>query len=131
MITKKDIKGYTERELLELVEKAKGHTGNDFKDAVGAEFSYATLIDEITTRGGKNGWYFGTPCGREEKNVITLVKQGEAVRKTYTVDGGVAKEWGEFIKDLPVPSVALSTALSRFMDDYRNGRVEFRISCDK
>ena len=127
MITRNDLKNFTERELLDLVEQAKGHT-KDFQETVGADFSYSALIDEITARGGKNGWYFDTQCGTDEHTVIPVEKQGETIRKPYTVSKDIAEEWSEFMRSFPVPSVALGSALSRFMADYRNGRIEFRIS---
>ena len=56
-MTKEELQQKSDKELLALVEKSKGHTGNDFSEYMNCDFSYSFLTTTLKDRGYENGWH--------------------------------------------------------------------------
>ena len=56
-MTKEELQHKSDKELLALVEKSKGHTGNDFSEYMNCDFSYSFLTTTLKDRGYENGWH--------------------------------------------------------------------------
>lgn len=129
-LTKEAVKSLSDAELLQMLKDAKGHTGTDFGSYMNCEFSYTYLTSILEDRGYKNGWYKAgkgsSPTIRPD--IITMsMPDDETVRKSYILDADTAKKWKDFNKKIPFPSVTLSAALSRFMADYKDGKIKFEL----
>ncbi len=129
-LSKEAVKSLSDSELLQMLKDAKGHTGTDFGRYMNCEFSYTYLTSILEDRGYKNGWYKAgkgsSPTIRPD--IITMsMPNGETVRKSFIIDSDTAKQWKEFNKKIPFPSVTLSAALIRFMDDYKDGKIKFEL----
>lgn len=129
-MTKEELQQKSDKELLALVEKSKGHTGNDFSEYMNCDFSYSFLTTTLKDRGYENGWHKTSEGSSPvvKPTVIRMKKSDEGTtRKSFIIDEGVAAEWKEFNKNVPFPSVTLGCALRRFMEDYRSGRITFEL----
>ena len=129
-MTKEELQQKSDKELLALVEKSKGHTGNDFSEYMNCDFSYSFLTTTLKDRGYENGWH-KTSEGNSpviKPTAICMKKSDkETTRKSFIIDEDVAAEWKEFNKNVPFPSVTLGCALRRFMDDYKSGLIKFEL----
>ena len=129
-MTKEELQQKSDKELLALVEKSKGHTGNDFSEYMNCDFSYSFLTTTLKDRGYENGWH-KTSEGNSpviKPTAICMKKSDkETTRKSFIIDEDVASEWKEFNKNVPFPSVTLGCALRRFMDDYKSGLIKFEL----
>ena len=129
-MTKEELQQKSDKELLALVEKSKGHTGNDFSEYMNCDFSYSFLTTTLKDRGYENGWH-KTSEGNSpviKPTAICMKKSDkETTRKSFIIDEDVASEWKEFNKNVPFPSVTLGFALRRFMDDYKSGLIKFEL----
>ena len=129
-MTKEEVQQKSDNELLQMIQQAQGHTGKDFPDYMGCEFSYSYLTGLLRDRGYENGWHKTSegPSPAIKPTVIRMKKFDEGtIRKSYIADEVIAAEWKEFNKNVPFPSVTLSWALRRFMEDYRSGRITFEL----
>ena len=127
-MSKEELQQKSDKELLALVEKSKGHTGNDFSDYMNCDFSYSFLTTTLKDRGYENGWHktSDTPSSSVSPTTIKMKKSDEEVsRQSYMVDKSIAKEWKQFNQNVPYKTVTLGYALRRFMDDYKNGLIKF------
>lgn len=110
----------------ELADFANGITNTkDFQQNTGAEFSYNTLMSEIRHRGGVKTYVF--PEESEQADIITLIKTDETYRQQFKMSKKVSDKWKKFASDKPNRSVLLDAALTRFMDDFKNGKIKFLI----
>lgn len=129
-MTKEELQQKSDKELLALVEKSKGHTGNDFSEYMNCDFSYSFLTTTLKDRGYENGWH-KTSEGNSpviKPTAICMKKSDkDTTRKSFIIDEDVASEWKEFNKNVPFPSVTLGFALRRFMDDYKSGLIKFEL----
>ena len=129
-MTKEELQQKSDKELLALVEKSKGHTGNDFSEYMNCDFSYTFLTTTLKDRGYENGWH-KTSEGNSlviKPTAICMKKSDkDTTRKSFIIDEDVASEWKEFNKNVPFPSVTLGCALRRFMDDYKSGLIKFEL----
>ena len=129
-MTKEELQQKSDKELLALVEKSKGHTGNDFSEYMNCDFSYSFLTTTLKDRGYENGWH-KTSEGNSPVIKPTAICMKKSVkdttRKSFIIDEDVAAEWKEFNKNVPFPSVTLGFALRRFMDDYKSGLIKFEL----
>ena len=127
-MTKEELQQKSDRELLSLVERSKGHTGNDFGEYMNCDFSYSYLTTVLKDRGYENGWHktSDAPTATIKPVTIQMRKSDGAVsRQSYMIDKSVAEEWKQFNKNVPYKTVTLGYALRRFMDDYNSGRIKF------
>lgn len=129
-LTKEELQQKSDKELLALVEKSKGHTGNDFSEYMNCDFSYSFLTTTLKDRGYENGWH-KTSEGNSpviKPTAICMKKPDKnTTRKSFIIDEDVASEWKEFNKNVPFPSVTLGCALRRFMYDYKSGLIKFEL----
>lgn len=129
-LTKEAVKSLSDAELLQLIKDAKGHTGTDFGSYLNCDFSYTYLTSILEDRGFKNGWHKASEGSSPtiRPDIITMsMPDDETVRKSYILDADTAKKWKDFNKKIPFPSVTLSAALSRFMADYKDGKIKFEL----
>jgi len=129
-MTKEELQLKSDIELLALVEKSKGHTGNDFSEYMNCDFSYSFLTTTLKDRGYENGWHKtseGTSPVIKPTAICMKKSDKETTRKSFIIDEDVASEWKEFNKNVPFPSVTLGFALRRFMDDYKSGLIKFEL----
>ena len=129
-MTKEELQQKSDKELLALVEKSKGHTGNDFSEYMNCDFSYSFLTTTLKDRGYENGWHKtseGTSPVIKPTAICMKKSDKETTRKSFIIDEDVASEWKEFNKNVPFPSVTLRCALRRFMDDYKSGLIKFEL----
>ena len=129
-MTKEELQQKSDIELLALVEKSKGHTGNDFSEYMNCDFSYSFLTTTLKDRGYENGWHKtseGTSPVIKPTAICMKKSDKETTRKSFIIDEDVASEWKEFNKNVPFPSVTLGCALRRFMDDYKSGLIKFEL----
>lgn len=129
-MTKEELQLKSDIELLALVEKSKGHTGNDFSEYMNCDFSYSFLTTTLKDRGYENGWHKTSEGNFPviKPTAICMKKSDkETTRKSFIIDEDVASEWKEFNKNVPFPSVTLGFALRRFMDDYKSGLIKFEL----
>jgi len=127
-MSKEELQQKSDRELLSLVEKSKGHTGNDFGEYMNCDFSYSYLTTVLKDRGYENGWHktSDAPTATIKPVTIQMRKSDDTVsRQSYMIDKSVAYEWKQFNKNVPYKTVTLGYALRRFMDDYNSGRIKF------
>ena len=129
-MTKEELQQKSDKELLALVEKSKGHTGNDFSEYMNCDFSYSFLTTTLKDRGYENGWHKtseGTSPVIKPTAICMKKSDKDTTRKSFIIDEDVASEWKEFNKNVPFPSVTLGCALRRFMDDYKSGLIKFEL----
>ena len=129
-MTKEEAQRKTDAELLQMIQQAQGHTGKDFSDYMNCDFSYTYLTGLIRDRGYENGWHKTSEGSSPvvKPTVIRMKKSDEGTtRKSFIIDEDVAAEWKEFNKNVPFPSVTLGSALRRFIEDYRSGRITFEL----
>ena len=129
-MTKEELQQKSDKELLALVEKSKGHTGNDFSEYMNCDFSYSFLTTTLKDRGYENGWHKtskGTSPVIKPTAICMKKSDKNTTRKSFIIDEDVASEWKEFNKNVPFPSVTLGCALRRFMDDYKSGLIKFEL----
>ena len=126
-MTKEELQQKSDRELLSLVERSKGHTGNDFGEYMNCDFSYSYLTTVLKDRGYENGWHKTSDAPSTTKPVTIQMRKSEDTvsRQSYMIDKSVAEEWKQFNKNVPYKTVTLGYALRRFMDDYNSGRIKF------
>lgn len=134
MMTKEDLQNKTDEELLEMIEQAKGHTGPDFKDYYGCDFSYSFLTDTLKRRGWALGWHRVSADSPKnagvamEKMVVALKKVECTERKVFTVPQDTAREWSTFAAGMPYKVPLIDAALKMFMRACQEGKVEFAIN---
>ncbi len=129
-MTKEEAQQKSDAELLQMIQDAKGHTGNDFSDYMNCDFSYSHLTKLMHDRGYENGWHKVSEGSSPvvKPTVIRMKKSDEdTTRKSFIIDENIAAEWKDFNKNVPFPSVTLGCALRRFMEDYRSGRITFEL----
>lgn len=56
-MTKEEVQQKTDAELLQMIQRAQGHTGKDFTAHMGCDFSYSYLTGLLRDRGYENGWH--------------------------------------------------------------------------
>ena len=121
-MTLDELKSMNNKELAEFANKITNT--KDFQQNTGAEFSYNTLMAEIKRRGGVKTYVFPDD---QQADVITLVKTDETYRQQFKISKKVADKWKKFASDKPNRSVLLDHALTRFMDDFKRGKIKFLI----
>ena len=127
-MTKAELIERSDEELLNLVDKAKGHTGNDFGDFMNCDFSYSFLTNVLKERGFENGWHKAiesTSVSTSPEVILMRKSNDEVVRSTYMIEKSIADEWKKFNENVPYKTVTLGHALNRFMDDYKAGKIKF------
>lgn len=142
MLSKKDVISMSNEQVLALVDKAKGHTGDDFKQHMDCDFTYSYLTSELKRRGYVfySCWYLegeipATP-GKQQKydkaDIPDIVYLGEKIPKENRIKTTVEMKketwdrWKEMTETLSNKMVVLDAALMRFMDDFDQGNIEFR-----
>ena len=121
-MTLDELKSMNNKELAEFANKITNT--RDFQKQTGAEFSYNTLMAEIKRRGGVKTYVFPES---EQADIITLTKTDETYRQQFKMSKKVSDRWKKFASDKPNRSVLLDAALTRFMDDFKNGKIKFLI----
>lgn len=126
-MSKEELQRKSDSELLSLIEKSKGHTGNDFGDYMNCDFSYSYLTTVLKDRGYENGWHktSNVPLSINPITIQMKKSSDNVARQSYMIEKSVAEEWKNFNKDVPFKTVTLGYALRRFMDDYKSGRIKF------
>lgn len=122
-MTLEQLKNMSNQELADFANKITNT--KDFQKQTGAEFSYNTLMAEIKRRGGIKTYVF--PEESEQPDIITLTKTDETYRQQFKMSKKVSDKWKKFASDKPNRSVLLDAALTRFMDDYKKGKIKFLI----
>ena len=122
-MTLDELKSMNNKELAEFANKITNT--KDFQQSTGAEFSYNTLMAEIKRRGGVKTYVF--PEESEQPDIITLTKTDETYRQQFKMSKKVSDKWKKFASDKPNRSVLLDAALTRFMDDFKRGKIKFLI----
>ena len=129
-MTKEELQQKSDAELLEMIKKAKGHTGNDFSDFMNCDFSYSYLTTVLGDRGYENGWHKTSDgnAGKPKPTIIQM-KKSDAMchRQSFMIEDSIAADWKEFNSHVPYKTVTLGYALSRFMNDYKNGLIKFEL----
>lgn len=132
MISKEEVKSFSDEKLKEMQKKAQGHT-TDFKEYLNCDFSYSFFSNVLKQRGlphrlrNANNEVSRT----DTPDIITLNKsEYSTIRKSYTISSSTADEWRNFCKNVPNPSILLSAAMERFMDDYKTGKIRFEFKAD-
>ncbi|MCR4813789.1 MAG: hypothetical protein K5879_03050 [Lachnospiraceae bacterium] len=129
-MTKEGAMQLSDAELLQMIDKATGHTGKDFQDFMNCDFSYTTLTNILKDRGYENGWHKTSEGSSPiiKATVIPMKKsEEETVRRSYSLEKSIADEWNDFNKNVPFKSVTLGCALKRFMTDCRSGKIKFEL----
>lgn len=121
-MTLDELKSMNNKELAEFANKITNT--KDFQQNTGAEFSYNTLMAEIKRRGGVKTYVFPES---EQADIITLTKTDETYRQQFKMSKKVSDKWKKFASDKPNRSVLLDAALTRFMDDYKKGKIKLLI----
>lgn len=121
-MTLDELKSMNNKELAEFANKITNT--RDFQKQTGAEFSYNTLMAEIKRRGGVKTYVFPE---ESEVDIITLTKTDETYRQQFKMSKKVSDKWKKFASDKPNRSVLLDAALTRFMNDYKKGKIKFLI----
>lgn len=121
-MTLEQLKNMSNQELADFANQITNT--RDFQQTTGAEFSYNTLMSEIRRRGGVKTYVFPDD---QQADVITLVKTDETYRQQFKISKKVADKWKKFASDKPNRSVLLDHALTRFMDDFKRGKIKFLI----
>ena len=127
-LTKEQAQRLSDAELLQMIDKAAGHTTKDFQDYMNCDFSYTTLTNLLRERGYENGWHKTSDGSSQSTNptIIQMKKsEEECVRVFLSMDKSIADEWKKFNQDVAFKTVTNGWALRRFIDDYRAGRIEF------
>ena len=130
LMTKEELLTKSDADLLDMVNKAAGHTGKDFQEFMECDFSYSFLTTTLKNRGYENGWHKvdGTAVATQAAEVILMKKSdAETVRQSYQIGKRVAAEWKEFNKNVPFKSVTLESAMQRFMSDVKSGKIRFEL----
>lgn len=122
-MTLDELKNMSNQELADFANQITNT--RDFQQTTGAEFSYNTLMAEIKRRGGVKTYVF--PEESEQADIITLIKTDETYRQQFKMSKKVSDRWKKFASDKPNRSVLLDAALTRFMDDFKNGKIKFLI----
>lgn len=136
IIMKEEVQGMPDRQILDIVDNAKGHTGKEFGETYGCDFSYNFLLNELKRRGYINGWYRPADVN-EKKEIITesesrnkeickVVVNDEPkdkIRTSVYVEPSVWKRWQLITAGMPGKAHVLSEALERFMRDVKSGTV--------
>lgn len=121
-MTLDELKNMSNQELADFANKITNT--RDFQKQTGAEFSYNTLMSEIRRRGGVKTYVFPDD---QQADIITLTKTDETYRQQFKMSKKVSDKWKKFASDKPNRSVLLDAALTRFMDDYKKGKIKFLI----
>ena len=128
-MSKEECQQKTDEELLNMLQKAQGHTGKDFPDFMNCDFSYSYLTSVLRDRGYENGWHKVADSVSSPKPTLVKMKKSEeeTVRVSYMVDRSIAEEWKRFNQHVPYKTVTLGCAMRRFMEDVRSGRIKFEL----
>lgn len=121
-MTLDELKNMSNQELADFANKITNT--RDFQKQTGAEFSYNTLMSEIRRRGGVKTYVFPDD---QQADIITLTKTDETYRQQFKMSKKISDKWKKFASDKPNRSVLLDAALTRFMDDYKKGKIKFLI----
>lgn len=121
-MTLDELKNMSNQELADFANRITNT--RDFQQTTGAEFSYNTLMSEIRRRGGVKTYVFPES---EQADIITLIKTDETYRQQFKMSKKVSDRWKKFASDKPNRSVLLDAALTRFMDDFKRGKIKFLI----
>ncbi len=129
-MTKDEVQALSDSELLQMVQKALGHTGKDFTEFMHCDFSYTYLTGLLRERGYENGWHKtseGAPPTLKPTIVLMEKTGNPTTRKSFVMEEDIANRWKQFNENVPFPSVTLGCALQRFMDDYASGLIRFEL----
>ena len=133
---KEDLEKLKDNEIIDMVEKSKGHTKTeDFQKLFNCDFSYTYLVKYLSDkRGYERKWVKkenvrGFINDENDKKEILYMEKSEdtIVRKSYLLSKSVADEWKIFTEKIPYNTVVLDYALTRTMTDIRNGNVKIEI----
>lgn len=118
--TLSELKSASDRELVEMQKEALGHTGKEFPDTFGTEFSYSAITQELGNRGFVQGWF-------KPSSEITVKLDDKNERRNMTMCSDTAQRWDKLCKGSTQKNLLLSAALEHFMDDYASGAVKVRV----
>lgn len=128
IMTKEDAQQKSDAELLQLIEKAAGHTNKDFREYMHCDFSYTYLTSLMKDRGYESGWHkiSDAPLLLQKPFVINMKKsETECCRQSFMIEKEIYKEWKLFNKDVPYKTVTFGHALRIFMNGVKSGLITF------
>lgn len=130
--TKPELVSASDEVLLHIVQKAKGHTKDDFQSHMNVTYGYDAVTSELKRRGYISGWYKPSDSSTEAtytSPTIIIMKRNETkpIRKNYSIDPIIAAEWEDFNRDIPFKTITMGNALRLFMDSVRSGKIIFKI----
>lgn len=127
--TIKDLRNAPDQELLEMVKKAPGNTGKSFQSTFGVEFSYTTLTKELNNRGYKKEWH-KVDGGKGKKGIVAKIYNlnnlEDRTRRNLTIPDEIFKIYIKYFGKIHNQSVVIGVALERFIEDYKNGLIDFK-----
>lgn len=133
MITQNDLTKMSDEELLDLVKKAKGHTGTDFKEFCSTDFAYTTLLNELRARGYENGWYKQNGLTVSDQKKIEFIyledldlTNGETKKTSFDVSSETLLRWRKMTSAMAHKGRILEIAMIRFLDALDAGEIDFR-----
>ena len=133
MLTKERLKEMPDNELLELVTKAKGNTGKEFKTHFKTDFSYSVVLGELRNRGYENGWYKAgdsAVVAQKKTEYIYLedleASNGEVKKTSFDISKKTLERWRRMTSMISHKSKILELAMNRFMDELDSGKMDFR-----
>ena len=129
-MTKEQVQQKSDKEILEMIERAKGNTGNNFSNYMNCDFSYTFLTSILKDRGYENGWHKVTssaPSVAKPETILMRKTTDEVTRQTFMIEKSIADDWKAFNQNVPYKTVTIGCALQRFMDDYKNHLINFKL----
>lgn len=118
--TMNELKTASDKELIEMQRESLGHTGKDFAETFGTDFSYSAITQELGTRGFVQGWY-------KPSSEVTVKLDCKNERRNLTMCTETAQRWDQMCKGSTQKNLLLSAALEHFMADYVSGAVKVRV----
>ena len=127
-LSKEDFLKKSDEEILEFMKGSQGHTGDDFRDYMKCNFSYSLITSTLRDRGYEPGWFKVGEGNLAKPTTIKMKKtNAEITRQSFMIEKEIADEWKEFNRNVPFKTVTLGSALRRFMDDVRKGKIKFEL----
>ena len=126
MKTLDDMKQASDEELLNLFDKAQGDTKN-FMANNHVDFSYTTLVNEITDRGYSRDWH--KPEANTKDICVELTKN--TGRLNLGMTPAVKTRYEKFLNGKDYNYMYTSAALTLFMDLYNSGNININVTLGK